>query len=80
MQQGIVLGVRMGVARIASHDQAELSLPRPGHVLPGGERRQAGLLPGAEKDLYLAGGRREAGAQIDRSVREARNRDGNPPR
>ena len=68
VQQRIVLGVRMGMARIAAHDQTKLSLPRPGHVLPGGERRQSGVLPRAEKDLYLAGRRRETGSKIDGSV------------
>ena len=76
VQQGIVLGVRMGVARIASHDQAELPLSRPGHVLPGHERRQTGFPPGTEKDFYLAGRRRETGAQIDGGICE---RDGTVP-
>ena len=66
----------MGVACIATHDQAELPLPRPGHVLPGHERRQPGFLPGTEKDFYLAGRRRETGAQIDGGICE---RDGTVP-
>lgn len=66
----------MGVARIASHDQAELPLSRPGHVLPGHERRQTGFPPGTEKDFYLAGRRRETGAQIDGGICE---RDGTVP-